>query len=279
MSIVLRRTFTLRKGGTLRWTGDPTDADIDIVGVYRTKSSLTSLGEAIDSTALTSNINVDCIIRLSDKLMNPTLTFGIELPNAKEDTKLIVYSAIDTTNQAVMAQQVFSLMMLGSFAYTAGSNISRIGTTTYYSVITNQLSSWLSQISNDFDIGINYTPDDQVTNEEIEVSLSTQLFDDRLIIEGNFGVIRGNRNDVDNANNIVGDVDLTWKLSQRWSVKAYNHTNIKNNYYYYSFENYSDFTQGVGISFSQSFDSLREVFTIHKKNKKKKDVKNEPTPQ
>ena len=276
---MVRRTFTLRNGGTLRWTGDPTDADIDIVGVYRTKSSLTSLGEAIDSTALTSNINVDCIIRLSDKLMNPTLTFGIELPNAKEDTKLIVYSAIDTTNQAVMAQQVFSLMMLGSFAYTAGSNISRIGTTTYYSVITNQLSSWLSQISNDFDIGINYTPDDQVTNEEIEVSLSTQLFDDRLIIEGNFGVIRGNRNDVDNANNIVGDVDLTWKLSQRWSVKAYNHTNIKNNYYYYSFENYSDFTQGVGISFSQSFDSLREVFTIHKKNKKKKDVKNEPTPQ
>ena len=276
---MVRRTFTLREGGTLRWTGDPTDADINIVGVYRTKSSLTSLGTtAVDSTALTNNINVDCIIKLTDKLMNPTITFGIELPNVKEDTKMLVYSVIDTTNQAIMAQQVFSLMVLGSFAYTAGSNISRFGTTAGYSVITNQLSSWLSQISEDFDIGINYTPDDQLTNEEIEVSLSTQLFDDRLIIEGNFGVIRGNRSDANDVNNIVGDVDLTWKLSKRWSLKVYNHTNIKNNYYYYSFENYSDFTQGIGIAFSQSFDTLREVFTIHKKNKKK-DVKNEPDPK
>lgn len=268
---MVKRTFILRRGGTIRWTGDPTDADINIVGVYRTKSSLNSLGTSlVDSTALTNNINVDCIIRLSDKLMNPTITFGIELPNAKEDTRNLVYSVIDTTNQAVMAQQVFSLMVLGSFSYTAGSNIARFGTTAGYSVITNQLSNWLSQISKDFDIGINYTPNDQLTNEELEVALSTQLFDDRLIIEGNFGVIRGNRRDVDNANNIVGDVDLTFRLTKRLSLKAYNHTNIKNNYYYYSIENYSDFTQGVGISFSQSFDNLREVFTINRKNKDKK---------
>ena len=278
---MVKRTFTLRRGGSIRWTGDPTDADIDVVGVYRTKSSLTSLGTSlVDSTALTNNINVDCIIRLSDKLMNPTITFGIELPNAKEDTKNLVYSVIDTTNQAVMAQQVFSLMVLGSFSYTAGSNIARFGTTAGYNVITNELSNWLSQISNDFDIGINYTPNDKLTNEELEVALSTQLFDDRLTIEGNFGVIRGNKNDANNANNLVGDVDLTFRLTKRLSLKAYNHTNIKNNYYYYSFENYSDFTQGVGISFSQSFDNLREVFTIHKKNKDKKSKKNnESTPK
>ena len=276
---MVKKTFSLRDGGTIRWTGDPTDADINIIGVYHTKSSLTSLGTMVaDSSALTNNINVDCIIRLSDKLMNPTINFGIELPNAKEDTRNIVFSVIDTTNQAVMAQQVFSLMMLGSFSYTAGSNIARFGTSAGYGVITSQLSSLLSQISNDFDIGINYTPNDQLTNEEIEVALSTQLFDDRLIIEGNFGVIRGNKNDINNANNIVGDVDLTYRLTKRWSFKAYNHTNVKNNYYYYSVENYSDFTQGLGISVSQSFDSLREVFGIHKRNKKK-GQNNEPAPK
>jgi len=268
---MVKRTFTLREGGTLRWTGDPADADINIVGVYRTKSSLTSLGtQAVDSTALTDNINVDCIIRLSDKLTNPTLTFGIELPNVREDTKNLVYSVIDTTNQAVMAQQVFSLMVLGSFSYMAGNNVARFGTTAYYSVITSQLSNWLSQISKDFDVGINYTPDDQLTNEEIEVALSTQLFDDRLTIEGNFGVIRGDRSEANNVNNIVGDVDLTFRLTKRLSLKAYNHTNIKNNYYLYSFENYSDFTQGVGISFSQSFNNVKEIFKINRKNKSKK---------
>lgn len=269
---MVKRSFTLRQGGTLRWTGDPADADIDIVGVYRTKASLASLGTSlVDSTALTNNINVDCIIRLSDKLMNPTITFGIELPNALEETRNLVYSVIDTANQAVMAQQVFSLMVLGSFAYDVSSiNISHYGISTGYSVITSQLSNWLSQISKDFDIGINYTPNDNISNEELEVALSTQLFDDRLVVEGNFGVIRGNSSEVDNANNIVGDVDLTFRLTKRLSLKAYNHTNIKNNYYFYSIENYSDFTQGVGISYSQSFDSLREIFNVIKRNKKKK---------
>ena len=277
---MVKKTFSLREGGTIRWTGDPTDADIDIVGVYHTKSSLNSLGtDLVDSTAITNNVNVDCIIRLSDKLMNPTITFGIDLPNAKEDTRNIVFSVIDTTNQAVMAQQVFSLLMLSSFSYTAGNNISRFGTNAGYGVITSQLSTMLSQIYEDIDIGINYTPNDRLTNEELEVALSTQLFDDRLIIEGNFGVIRGNRSDADNANNIVGDVDLTFRLTKRLSLKAYNHTNIKNNYYYYSIENYSDFTQGVGLSFSQSFDSLREVFTLHKKNKSKQKAGDETVPK
>ena len=268
---MVKRTFTLRDGGTIQWTGDPTDADVNLVGVYRTKSSLTSLGTmASDSTALTDNINVDCIIRLTDKLMNPTITFGIELPNVKDDTRNLVFSVIDTTNQGVMAQQVFSLLMLGSFAYAAESNVARIGTTAGYGVITSQLSNWLSHISKDFDIGINYTPDDRLTNEELEVALSTQIFDDRLIIEGNFGVIRGDKGTTNNANNIVGDVDISFKLTKRLSLKAYNHTNIKNNYYIYSFENYSDFTQGVGISYSQSFDNVREIFNIHKKNKGKR---------
>ena len=75
---MVKKTFSLREGGTIRWTGDPTDADIDIVGVYHTKSSLNSLGtDLVDSTAITNNVNVDCIIRLSDKLMNPTITFGM----------------------------------------------------------------------------------------------------------------------------------------------------------------------------------------------------------
>ena len=104
-------------------------------------------------------------------------------------------------------------------------------------------------------------------------ALSTQLFDDRLIIEGNFGVIRGNKNDADNANNIVGDVDLTFRLTKRLSLKAYNHTNVKNNYYIYSVEDYSDFTQGVGISFSQSFDNVREIFHYNNRNKNKKTKK------
>ena len=137
--------------------------------------------------------------------------------------------------------------------------------------MTNSLSSWLSQISKDFDIGVRYTPEDNLTAEELEVALSTQLFDDRLTIEGNLGMYTGSRNNMaTGANNIVGDVDITFKLTNRLSLKAYNHSNLSSNYYLYSYEAYSDYTQGIGISYSQSFDSIKEVFARKNRNKKVK---------
>ena len=270
---LVRRNFDIKKGGSITWTGRADDADINITGSYRTKSSISSLGVEVDSTSVINNVNVDCILYLNEKLTNPTITFGLALPNATDDIKNTVFSIIDTTNQAVMSQQIISLLVLGAFSYS-NTSLYSIGASNYYNVLTNSLSNWLSQISKDFDIGVRYTPEDNLTAEELEVALSTQLFDDRLTIEGNLGMYTGSRNDVaGGANSIVGDVDITWKLTNRLSLKAYNHSNLSSNYYLYSYESYSDYTQGIGISYSQSFDNIREIFARKNKNKKTKNRK------
>ena len=270
---LVRRNFDIKKGGTITWTGRADDADINVIGSYRTKSSISSLGVELDSTSKVNNVNVDCMLHLNEKLTNPTITFGLSLPNATDDIKNTVFSIIDTTNQAVMSQQIISLLVLGSFSYSS-SNLYSIGASNYYNVLTNSLSSWLSQISKDFDIGVRYTPEDNLTAEELEVALSTQLFDDRLTIEGNLGMYTGSRNEVvAGANSIVGDVDITLKLTNRLSLKAYNHSNLNSNYYSYSYEAYSAYTQGIGISYSQSFDNIREVFARKNRNKKTKNRK------
>lgn len=262
------RDFDIRPGSTISWTGDAEDADINIVGSYRTKSSISSLGIEVDSTSLVNNINVDCIIRLQEKLTNPTITFGIELPNVTDDIRNTVFSIIDTTNQAVMSQQIISLLVLGSFSYS-NTNPYSIGASNYYNVLTSYLSGWLSQISKDIEVGVTYTPEDNLTSEELEVALSTQLFNDRLTIEGNFGMYTGNQNEnTQGTNNIVGDFDMTFKITNRLSLKAYNHSNLNSNYYSYTYEAYSDYTQGLGISYSQSFDNIREIFA--RKNRSKK---------
>lgn len=268
---LVRRNFDIKKGGTITWTGRADDADINVIGSYRTKSSISSLGLELDSTSVVNNVNVDCILHLNEKLTNPTITFGLSLPNATDDIKNTVFSVIDTTNQAVMSQQIISLLVLGSFSYS-NTGLYSIGVSNYYNVLTSSLSSWLSQISKDFDIGVRYTPEDNLTAEELEVALSTQLFDDRLTIEGNLGMYSASRNDVaTGANNIVGDVDISLKLTNRLSLKAYNHSNLSSNYYSYSYEAYSDYTQGIGISYSQSFDNIKEIFARKNRNKKNKD--------
>jgi hypothetical protein len=228
----------------------------------------------MDSTSLVNNINVDCILRLQDKLNNPSITFGLELPNATDDIRNTVFSIIDTTNQAVMSQQIISLLVLGSFSYS-NSGLTNIGVTNYYNVLTSSLSSWLSQISKGLNIGVRYTPEDNYSPEEFEFALSTQLFNDRLIIETNLGMYNTSQGDIaGGANNIVGDFDLTLKLTNRLSLKAYNHSNLNSNYYTYSYETYSLYTQGIGLSYSQSFDSIKEIFTRNRnKNKNKKNNK------
>ncbi len=270
---LVRRNFDIKKGGSITWTGRANDADINITGSYRTKSSISSLGVELDSTSRVNNVSVDCILYLNEKLSNPTITFGLALPNATDDIRNTVFSIIDTTNQAVMSQQIISLLVLGSFSYSS-TNLYSIGASNYYNVLTSSLSSWLSQISKDFDIGVRYTPEDNLTAEELEVALSTQLFDDRLTIEGNLGMYTGSRNDMAaGANSIVGDVDITLKLTNRLSLKAYNHSNINSNYYSYTYEAYSDYTQGIGISYSQSFDNIKEIFARKNRNKKNKNRK------
>ena len=267
---LVRRNFDIRQGGTISWTGSAGEADINVVGSYRTKSSISSLGIEVDSTSLVNNVNVDCILRLQEKLNNPSITFGLDLPNATDDIKNTVFSVIDTTNQAVMSQQIISLLVLGSFSY-ANNSLYNIGASNYYNVLTSSLSSWLSQISKDFDVGVRYTPEDNLTTEELEVALSTQLFDDRLTIETNLGMYTGARNEVaGGANSIVGDFDLSYKFTNRLSLKMYNHSNLNSNYSMYTYETYSDYTQGIGLSYSQSFDNIKEVFARKNRSKKNK---------
>jgi hypothetical protein len=167
----------------------------------------------------------------------------------------------------MMNQQMISLLVLGSFSYSNASNYNL--STSGYTILTNQLSSMLSRISDDIDIGVNYKPGDNITNKEFEVALSTQLFDDRLLIDGNFGVSYDNSGQ--SASNIVGDVDVAYKLTEdgRWILKAYNHSNVNSWYYYNNYDKVSPYTQGVGVAFKKEFTTLKQLFTGRNSSKKK----------
>jgi len=264
---LVNKRFELVKGGRISWTGDPYTAIVNIKGLYKVKANLSSLGIVIDSSASYKNkVNVECYINLKDKLLDPSLKFEIKMPDLDPDLQRLVYAELDTTNAAMMNQQMISLLVLGSFSF---GNASGIGlSTSYYTVLTNQLSGMLSQISEDFDIGVNYKPGDNVSNEEWEVALSTQLFDDRLIIDGNFGVSYDRSHS--NASNIVGDVDIAYKLTAdgRWIMKVFNHSNVNSWYYYNNYDKVSPYTQGIGIAYRKEFNTLKELFT--RKNRRLK---------
>ena len=266
---LLNKKFEIMQGSKISWTGSPYDADINLRALYQLKTSLDGLGIYVDTTqSFGKRVNVNCIIELREQLFDPEIRFSIQLPNVDDQTRQLVYSVLDTTNDAEMNQQMISLLVLGSFSYKTEQFSA---TNASAKLISNQLSNMLSQISKDFDIGVNYRPGDQISEEELEIALSTQLFDNRVLIDGNFGITGDEKSS--NASNIVGDVNIEVKLTEdgRFRVKAFNKSNVNSLYEINAFNNIAPYTQGIGIFYRKEFNSFKELF-----QRKRKKVVNEP---
>lgn len=254
---LVTRNFSLQPGGTISWSGSPTDGRINATGVYSVKASLSDLGAEIDTTSsVNSNVNVECLIHLQNALLNPTFSFGMRLPNATEDIQQTVYALVDTTNQAVMTNQVLSLLVLGKFAY-AGNSSSMGQNLNMANMFSTQMQV---DITNNLNLGVSYHSGNIDSYDEYQIALRTELFENRLTIETNLGLMSSNNGG--DASNIVGEFDLYYKLSEdgRVQVHFYNHSNYNSNFNSFAIDRRAPYTQGLGLSYSRSFDTFGNLF-------------------
>jgi hypothetical protein len=264
---LINKRFRIQQGGFIRWKGDPFDADVDLVALYRVRTSLHSLlmGAADSSDVYRRRVPVDVQLNIGQTLFNPSIEFDIDLPGSDEATKEAVKREIITENE--LNRQVFALLVLGNFL--PPGHIPDIGQgvgVTSTELLSNQLSNWLSQISSEVDIGFNYRPGDEISDQEFEMALSTQLFDDRVIIDGNFGVAGDSKTAGQNqrTSNIIGDVNVEVKVTPegKFRVKAFNRSNSND-----ILNQNAPYTQGIGVFYRKEFDSFKELFQRTKKIK------------
>ena len=246
---IINRNFSILNGSKISFNGSPYEADINLSAVYKVKASL----KGISSEYAGTSIPVDCIIMLKNDLYNPDISFSIRLPEANNELNQVIYSAIDTTNQVQMTQQMVSLLVLKTFSVSSAPML----TTTNVSassidILTDQLSNMLSQLIEDVDIGVKYRTGDNLTDEEVEVALSTSLFNDRVSIDGNVGMYTTAT--TQGTNNIVGDVVVDVKITPdgRFRVKAFN----KSNPFDLTTPSYNAYKQGIGIYYRYEFDKF-----------------------
>ncbi len=288
---VINKKFEVEPGGKISWNGDPEDANIDVKAVYSLRTPVSPLDPTLFEGSTSKRIPVECVIQMSGKLMNPTIQPGIVLPTADQETQRIVKNSTSTDEE--LMKQFLSLLVVNSFYSNQQAYAGTGAATTAYAsgavatseLLSNQLNHWLSQISKDFDIGFNYRPGSEVSRNEYEVALSTQILNDRVTINGNVDV-GGNQatqtSSATNTNNIVGDFDIDVKITENGKVhmKAFNRAN--DNLLFQT----SPYTQGVGIFFREDFntfsgllkhykDAIIDLFTSDKK--KKKDIPDSDT--
>lgn len=261
---IINKKFVIQQGGTINWSGSPYDALIDITGNYAVRTSLYDLMYPDTSNSnYKRRYQVDCILHMTGSLMNPNIEFDVDLPNSDDQTRTDVKNRIGVGNVQEMNRQVFGLLVLNRFFPTESQNqvLQQAGgffSSSTSEMISNQLSNWLSKISNDFDVGVNYRPGNDITSDELQASLSTQLFNNRVIVDGNVGVA----NTQSSSSNIVGDVNIEYKITPdgRLRVRAFNKSNDIN-----SLTQNAPFTQGVGLSYQQEFDRIGDLFRRRKK--------------
>jgi len=262
---VINKRFTVQPGGMVEWNGDPANAVIDVNAVYKLK---TSIHDLIDDPNEDYNrrIPVECHLKMTESLENPDIEFDIYLPTAEEEVRSRVRTIMATEEE--LSKQFLSLLVINSFLpnqnatnspSTGNLGSAGVGVTTS-EMLSNQLSNWLSQISNEFDVGVNYRPGDEMFTDEVELALSTQLLNDRVSINGNLDM-GGNQQSTTAAANsstsaIVGDfvVDVKLNKSGKLRVKAYNKANDN-----LLIED-SPYTQGVGLFYREEFNTIPELW-------------------
>lgn len=286
LSNVINKKFDVEKGGTIEWGGDPYKAQIDVSAIYKLRASPYDLMVGMDSLQrepYRKRQPVWCYLRMQNELLNPDISFNIKMPTADQyvNDRLngLLFVNESESNVQEMNKQIFALLILNRFLPPQGGNnndnIARsgFGSTTSSELLSNQLSNWLSQISDEFDVGFNYRPGDDITNDEVELALSTQILNDRVVLDGNVGY---SEDRMTSSSNVVGEFSVEYKITEdgRFRAKAFNQAN--SNAY---LGNQGRYTQGAGVYYQQDFDTFKELFkkffAIFRKKNKKQNKKEE----
>ncbi|OAV70400.1 putative protein involved in outer membrane biogenesis [Bacteroidales bacterium Barb4] len=253
---VIRKDFKIREGGTITFQGDPYRAIMNVNAAYSLTANIGDLDQGLLNEADRTNIPVNCLLLLDGQLQNPTITFDIELPGSNAEIERQVRSLIDTKD--MMARQIVYLLVLNKFytpAYSTAEYRSSDFSAAASSAISSQLSGLLNALTDKVQIGTNIRSSyDRTDDSEMEMLLSSQLFDSRLIFNGNVGY----RNNYTLQRNVfVGEFDLEYKLTPAGGIrlKTYSHSNDM-----YRYLKQSRTTQGVGIMFKKEFTLLPDLF-------------------
>lgn len=251
---LIHKDFKIRDGSMISFNGDPFNANLDINAIYNVTANLSDLDQSLALESARTNVPVNCVLQLNGMLRQPSISFDLELPGSNEELERQMKSLIDTDD--MMTRQIIYLLVLNKFytpEYTGAQNSNNF-TAVASSALSSQISSLLNNITDKVQIGTNIrASEDGITDTEVEMLLSSQLLNNRLIFNGNFGY----KNNPTQKNAIIGEFDLEYKLTRSGEIrlKAYNHANDM-----YQYLKQALTTQGVGIMFKKDFTRFSELF-------------------
>jgi len=283
---LVNKPFTVKQGGTIRWTGDPLNAQLNLVAEYKGLSTslsnfiqeYLSLADADVRTEASQPTDVELTMRLQGELIRPIINFNLAFPEVQGVLKTYTDSKLRTLmqDQNELNRQVFGLIVVGQFLPSSfnlqGSDLT---INTVSELVANQLSILFTEFFSelvtdidfisgvDFDISYNRYENDvnfqgsedelSYYGNEFQLQLKNYLFNDKLSISIGGNVANGNisgSNSTFFGNDFVLEYVLTKDRSLKWRVYQTLEPSIAGG---------RRLQIGTGISYRKEFDTFRQL--------------------
>ncbi|MGK6350809.1 translocation/assembly module TamB domain-containing protein [Parapedobacter sp. DT-150] len=249
----INKIFDINQGGTIRWTGQPTDATINLTAVYGQRTSLSPLYNAAGRETVEQRVMAQALMNLNGNVMRPDITFALNFPNDPyvKDELQSYLSDVNNVNQ-----QALSLIVRRSFVPGGAADLSRELNNTLLSAGTelafNQLNNLIAQSLN-----LNFV--DLNIRSLNDASASVRLFNDRLIFTG--GVTdRRNLTDLSVfSDRVVTDAELLYLIRKdgRLVLRGSNRLNSRN---FLPLTMNDNYVSALGLVYRQEFYTFQEYF-------------------
>ena len=287
---LINKEFSIIPGSTITWTGDPYEADLDISATYSQLASIRPIMQAY-SIADTSIVNrapelnrrypAQVLLYLEGDLMSPNIEFGVDVNdypaninttvdgnamNLNLESAISAFKESLRTNEQEMKRQVFSLILLKRFSLPSSFDLgpSQALGSSVSELLSNQLSYWITQVDENLEIDVDIANLSEEAFDTFQLRLSYSFLDGRLRVTRDGNIVNDDPNSTVTSDlaTLVGDWTVEYLLTPdgKFRLKMYN----RNNYRYGTAGSQGlgeTTTAGVSIMHTQSFNSIKELFS------------------
>ena len=259
----ISKNFVVNQGGTIRWTGNPSNATINLSAIYEVRTDISPLYAAAGSTSPKGKslelVHAELI--LTNTLLHPTIDFDFSFPldpSIKED--LSTYLS-DNNNRS---QQALSIIVRREFTNGANNNLTNQVVSTAGEAVSefafNKLNSLISQSNiKNFDLNIRSFNDFSASFRVKErFVLTGSLFN---TTSGTSDLFQKNASFFNpNYNQLTRDFDAQYlirkdgNLTIRYSYRVLNSTTLSTLSDQFAIQ----YVNGLGLVYQRDFDTFGE---------------------
>jgi hypothetical protein len=282
----ISKNFTVNQGGTIRWTGNPSNAEINLNATYEVRTDIAPLYTAagLQSPKGNEQVLVQAELLITKSLIQPDINFDFNFPTDPSIKDDVGTYLADNNNRN---QQALSVIVRRNFNSGTGSNLTNQVVATASSAVSefafNKINSLIAQSNiKYFDFNIRSFND---------ASASLRFLNDRLIINGSlFNNSNGGANLFNNTNllnsnfnNLTKDFETSYlvradgALTARYSYRVLNTTTLN------TIDQLApQYVNGLGLVYQRDFDTFGEfikyILTRRRSRTGTKPVTPLPTP-